>query len=274
MRIGIVAPSTPIEPALAEAVTAVAARERPEAELVFHPQCFLSDGHFAGPDAVRAAALIEVANDPAIDAIWFARGGYGACRVAEEVLDALAPAAGDKAWLGYSDAGFLLAGLFRRGIGRLAHGPMPADLKRDGGEAAVTRALGWLCAGDDAALEPSIAPGAAHAAFNMVVLSHLLGTELEPDLTGHVLMLEEVAEHTYRTDRALFHITSQPAIRRVAGVRLGRCTLVPENDRPFGGDELASARMWCDRAGIAFLGQADIGHDSANKVVPFGPWRS
>ncbi len=193
MRIGIVAPSTPIEPALAAAVAAVAERERPEAELVFHPQCFLSDGHFAGPDAVRAAALIDVANDPAIDAIWFARGGYGACRIAEEVLDALTPAAGDKAWLGYSDAGFLLAGLYRRGIGRLAHGPMPADLKRDGGEAAVARALGWLCAQDDAALELSIAGGAAHAAFNMVVLSHLLGTELEPDLTDHVLMLEEVA---------------------------------------------------------------------------------
>jgi len=28
---------------------------------------------------------------------------------------------------------------------------------------------------------------------------------------------------------------------------------------------------WCGRAGIPYLGRADIGHDSANKVVPFGP---
>src|SRR3546814_4648507 len=66
------------------------------------------------------------------------------------------------------------------------------------------------------------------------MFSQLLGTPLQPDLTGHVLMLEEVSEHTYRTDRSMFHITSNPAIRRVAGIRLGRCSLVPENDPDFG----------------------------------------
>ena len=30
------------------------------------------------------------------------------------------------------------------------------------------------------------------------------------------------------------------------------------------------ARFWCERYGIPYLGRADIGHDSANKVVPFG----
>jgi len=42
----------------------------------------------------------------------------------------------------------------------------------------------------------------------MTVLSHLLGTPYMPDLEGHVLMLEEVSEHMYRIDRAMFHITS------------------------------------------------------------------
>jgi len=30
------------------------------------------------------------------------------------------------------------------------------------------------------------------------------------------------------------------------------------------------ARFWCERSGIAFLGEADIGHDGDNRVVPFG----
>ena len=30
------------------------------------------------PDAARADALVEFGNDPAFDAVWFARGGYGA----------------------------------------------------------------------------------------------------------------------------------------------------------------------------------------------------
>jgi muramoyltetrapeptide carboxypeptidase len=58
--------------------------------------------------------------------------------------------------------------------------------------------------------------------------------------------------------------------RQLAGIRLGRCADVPENDPPFGEDEEAVVRFWCERAGIPFLGRADIGHDSANKVVPFG----
>src|SRR4051812_2259152 len=102
MRIGIVAPSTPIARDAADRVTALAAEARPELELVFHPQCFLSHNHFAGSDEVRAAAFLEVANDPAFDALWFARGGYGSCRIAETVLARLTPAARDKIYLGYS----------------------------------------------------------------------------------------------------------------------------------------------------------------------------
>ena len=44
----------------------------------------------------------------------------------------------------------------------------------------------------------------------------------------------------------------------------------PENDPDFGEDEEHIARRWCERAGVKWLGRADIGHDAANKVVPFG----
>jgi muramoyltetrapeptide carboxypeptidase len=270
MRIGIVAPSTPVKPETAERVTALARAEFPEAELVFHPQCFLSHHHFAGEDRVRAAAFLEVANDPAFDALWFARGGYGSCRIAEALVEGLAPAARDKAYMGYSDAGYVLAALYRSGFPDLAHGPMPNDVRRDGGEEAVRRALSWFVRRDPAALEPNVGETSA-AAFNITVFGQMLGTPLEADLGGHVLMLEDVAEHMYRTDRALFHITSNPAVRRVAGIRLGRCTEVPVNDPDFGESEEELFRFWCARAGIAYLGRADIGHDSANKVVPFGP---
>ena len=269
MRIAIVAPSTPILRETADRVTALAAADFPGVELVFHPQCFLSHRHFAGEDPVRANAFIEVAGDRAFDALWFARGGYGSCRIAEDVLARLGPAAREKAYLGYSDAGYMLAGLYRAGFPHLAHGPMPNDLRRDGGEAAVVRALSWLTRRDPAALEPSLAEGPA-AAFNVTVFSQLLGTALEPDLAGHVLMLEDVSEHMYRTDRALFHITGNAGVRAIAGIRLGRCSEVPDNDPDFGASEEEVFRYWCDRSGILYLGRADIGHDSANKVVPFG----
>ena len=274
MRIAVVAPSSrfesPAQAAEVQARVAAVARRHPEVELVFHPQCALAAGHFAGTDAERAAALVEVANDPAFDAVWFARGGYGSNRIAERALAGLSPAARDKAWLGYSDAGFLLAGLYRAGYPNVAHGPMPKDVTRAGGEAAVERALAWLADRSSDALEPGLEAGKLHAAFNVTVLGMLLGTPLEPDLAGHILLLEEVSEHLYAIDRALFHIMASDNVRRAAGIRLGRVNDILPNEPAFGAEAEAIMRSWCERAGIPFLGRADIGHDSANKVVPFG----
>ena len=267
MRIAVVAPSCTLRPEAAEAVAAIAST-RGDAELIIHPQCFLSDGHFAGPDEARLAALREVMADETIDAVWFARGGYGSNRIAEAAAVDLPPAARRKTYLGYSDAGFLLAAFDRQGLS-VAHGPMVQDVLRDGGEAAVHRSLDWLVRRDPAALEPGLTPGQRAMAFNLTVLSNLIGTGIEPDFSGAELLIEDVAEHEYRIDRAMFHVTGSPAIRKVATLRMGRMSEIPENDPVFGSDAESIVRDWCDRSGIAFGGHADIGHDAANRVVPF-----
>lgn len=267
MKIAVVAPSCTLKPHAAEAVSAIAAT-RGDAELVIHPQCFLSDGHFAGPDSARLAALGEVMADDSVDAIWFARGGYGSNRIAEAAAAGLPPAARGKTYLGYSDSGFLLAAFDKAGL-NVAHGPMVQDVMRLGGEAAIHRALDWLVRRDAAALEPGLQPGQPAMAFNLTVLSNLLGTAIEPDFSGRELLIEDVAEHEYRIDRAMFHVTGNPAVRRVKSIRMGRISEIPENDPAFGGDAESIVRNWCERSGIRFNGHADIGHDAANRVVPF-----
>ncbi|MGE4529265.1 MAG: LD-carboxypeptidase [Rhodospirillaceae bacterium] len=273
MRIGVVAPGGPVSPELENRLTAVVAALPPGArpEIRFHPQCFASCGHFAGDDALRAQAFLDVANDDRLDAVWFARGGYGSFRLIETVLPRLGAAARGKIYLGYSDVGALLGALYGAGIGRPAHGPMPVDLDRAGGEAAVRRALAFL-GGDETALEPAAARHAPAAAFNITILCHLIGTPYMPDLAGHALLLEEVNEPMYRIDRALGQIASAPAIRRAAGILLGRCGEIVPNDPDFGASEEDVTRYWCARSGIPYLGRADIGHDIGNKVVRFGVW--
>jgi muramoyltetrapeptide carboxypeptidase len=270
MRIGICAPSTPFTREDAARVTALAATSHPTAELVFHEQCFSENGHFAGPDAERLEAFVETANDPACEAIWFVRGGYGACRIAGNAVERLNSAAGNKLYMGYSDAGNLLGALYRAGIGRVAHGPMPADIRREGGEAAVTRALDWIVHANPQSLEASVQAGQRYAAFNLMTLAMMAGTPLMPDLKGHILMVEEVSEYLYGYDRAFFHVTSHLAGAGLAGLRLGRVSDVPENDRPFGESAEDIAERWCRKSGIPYLGRVDIGHDADNKVVPFG----
>lgn len=265
-RIAICAPSAPFTHEDAARVTALAQAEFPSHELHFHPQCFLADGHFAGPDEMRLNAFVECANDSMFDAVWFARGGYGAMRIAQDAIPLLDDNAGRKTYLGYSDGGTLLAALYRARIGRPVHAPMCADIRREGGEAAVRRVLAYL-GGDTTGLEPSL-DGQPTVAFNLMVLAMISGTPLMPGLAGHVVMLEEVSEYLYAVDRLFFHVTAH--LGGIAGIRLGRISDVPENDRPFGFEAEDIARHWCERHAIPFLGTADIGHDAANRIVPFG----
>ena len=88
----------------------------------------------------RARAFLDVANDPR-----FRRGVVRARRLW------LGPHRRARAWRGSRPrrarrpisataiCGFLLAGALSRRASRVAHGPMPADIRREGGEAAVTR---------------------------------------------------------------------------------------------------------------------------------------
>lgn len=264
-RVAICAPSRAITEDVAARVLALAA-DYPGLELSFHPQCFLSEGHFAGSDVQRQDAFLDCANDPSFDAVWAARGGYGAVRVVGDVLPRLGASAANKAYLAYSDGGTVLAGLYAKKIGHPVHAPMPADVARVGGEQAVRRTLAYF-SGDRSGLEPNLGDTPV-AAFNLMTLAMLCGTPLMPDLRGHVVMVEEVSEHLYAVDRLFFHVTAH--LHGIAGLRLGRVGDVPENDIDFGLNAEQIARHWCSRAGIAYLGRADIGHDVANKIVPFG----
>ena len=266
MRIAVVAPSCRLKHEAAEQLASIV-EARGDCEVFIHPQCFLSHGHFAGPDAARLAALREMMADPSVDAIWFARGGYGSNRIAQEVLVDLPEAALSKIYMGYSDAGFLLAGLHRAGI-KVAWGPMPQDVLRSAGHEAVARALDWLVRRDIAALEPGLEQPAM--AFNLTVLSSLLGTPLEPDFTGVDLLIEDVGEQLYRIDRAMFHVTASEQIQKVRRIRLGRICDILDNDPVFAIDEVAIVEEWCARSNILYGGRADIGHDAQNRIVPFG----
>ncbi len=105
-------------------------------------------------------------------------------------------AAKAKSYLGYSDTGFILAGLHKAGFKKVAHGPMPVDVIRgEAGEAAMRRGMAWLVEQAKGSLEKGLKPGQPNMAYNLTILSQLLGTPLEPDFTGRVLLLEDVGEY-------------------------------------------------------------------------------
>ena len=265
-RIALCCPGKPIRRERADKLLTLVQNEFPTVELRFHPQCFEHDGHFAGDDKARLAGFLDCANDPEVDSVWFAMGGYGSNRIAADAMAGREEAARGKAFVGYSDTGTLLGALYRHGIGQPVHGPLAGDIKREDGEDSVRRVLRYL-SGEKVPLEAGLDDRPV-AAFNLMTLAMLVGTDFMPDLKGHVVLVEEVAEHLYAVDRLFFHVTQH--LRGAAGIRLGRISDVPENDRPFGANEEDIARYWCEKSGIEYLGRADIGHDAANAIVPFG----
>lgn len=266
-NIAICAPATPITREHAAALEALVAAEFPGTKVTFHEQCYAAQGHFAGDDLTRLSALLDCANDPAFDTVWFAKGGYGSNRIAEAAVAQMNAEARHKTYVGFSDCGYLLAALYRAGIGQCAHGSMPVSAMSEGGREALRRVLRWLN-GDNSGLEPSLDGVTPAAAFNLITLAMLSKTPMMPDLSGHVLMVEEVAEHLYAIDRMFFALAG--SLPRLAGLRLGAITAVPENYVEFGQSEEEIARYWCDRMGVRYLGRAEIGHTAANRVVPFG----
>ncbi|MEM6909794.1 MAG: LD-carboxypeptidase [Pseudomonadota bacterium] len=266
-NIAVCAPATPITRAHAYALHALVAAEFPVHKVTFHEQCFVRAGHFAGDDLTRLTAFLECANDPSFDAVWFAKGGYGSNRIAEAAIVRLNEAARAKTYVGFSDCGYLLAALYRAGIGQSVHGSMPVSARSERGREAVRRVLQWF-GGDSSGLEPSLDGAIPAAAFNLITLAMLANTQLMPDLTDHVVMVEEVSEHLYAIDRLFFHLSGN--LPRLAGLRLGAISDVPENYVEFGQSAEEIAEFWCKRAGIPYLGRAQIGHTADNRVVPFG----
>lgn len=269
MRIGVVAPARPIGRDVAARVGAYAALTHPDIELVFHEQCFAGDGHFAGTDAERAAAFLEVANDPKYDGVWSGRGGYGSNRILHLIMPQLGPAAAAKRYCGYSDIGFVLGALYARRVGRVAHGPMPVDFGAQGaGAATVSRSLNWF-AGNNAGIEPGLG-GRPAAAFNLAILCAMVGTPWLPDLADHILLLEDVSEPLYRIDRMLFTLAHATQLKGIAGIRLGGIDDIQPNDPPWKGTLEEMVQRWCDEMKVPYLGRARIEHGKDNHVVPFG----
>ena len=85
-NIAICAPARAITKDHAAKLEALVEAEFPDHSVTFHDQCFERSGHFAGDDLTRLGGLLDCANDPAFDAVWFARGGYGSNRIAEAAI--------------------------------------------------------------------------------------------------------------------------------------------------------------------------------------------
>jgi muramoyltetrapeptide carboxypeptidase len=192
-------------------------------------------GFLAGTDQERAAGYRALLSDPDVDAIFFARGGYGSSRVLT-LIDPEQARNRPKIHLGASDLTALFAFLRRRAGLATFYGPMVAV------EIAQEEDLDW-----DVVLGGSIAPPHRFAADDVIapgrgegalvggclsLLASLSGTPEALDARGALLFWEDIGEEPYRLDRLLTQLERSGTLKDLRGMIIGSVHPGRRDDSP------------------------------------------
>jgi muramoyltetrapeptide carboxypeptidase len=243
-------------------------------------------GYFSGTDEARLADLNAALRDPAVDAVWCIRGGYGVTRILDGV-DFEALARRPRPVIGYSDITALLAAVVRRAGIVAFHAPtaraeMPlfshrhfARVLTDPAPSAAFEPLpppaGVLVpqANRVVTIRGGVAEGPL-AGGNLTLLQCLIGTAYFPDLDGALLFLEDVNEDLYRIDRMLAHLRMIGALSRLSGVLVGRFSGSKRhmNDGALGIDDVLD--HYFGPLGVPVAYGLPIGHIEDQWTMPLG----
>jgi len=270
--VGVVATGFAVRPK--ELRAGVARLRRKGLNVVVGTHTEVASGYLAGTDEQRLEDLNRALRDPALDAIWFARGGYGTAR--------LLPGVDWRAWrrhprlfVGYSDLTALFAAADRRGLGRCVLGPVVTQLndRRSFHGPSLRAALAGRAHRITIRRRQILAPGRASGRLvggNLTVLSHLCGTRAFPDLRKAVLFLEDVGEPTYRVDRMLTQLRQAVPLDRVAGVLLGDIRTTPRRRFPPDRDLDDVLAESFAGLGVPVVAGLPAGHLPGNHSLPLG----
>ena len=235
------------------------------------PNLYARARHTAGSVAERLADLTWALTAPDIDAVWYARGGFGTAHLLPHLpwdrLDG-------RPVLGFSDATALHAALLAHGHTSI-HAPVLQGLSDDafGATAAVLvdddsrQALRTLLTtGEQPALPGHLLlpgplpPPSPLVGGNLAMLASLAGTPWALHTRGRVLLLEDIGEVPYRLDRLFTQLVQSGALDGVVAVALGEFT-----DTRVSGADLDA--FWAETLaplGVPVLAGLPVGHGTRN----------
>lgn len=193
--------------------------------------------YLAGTEEQRLADLNALIRDPSVDLILAARGGYGSMKLLEGLdFDALS---GDpKPLVGYSDITALSLGIAARtgivsfsgimvtagdGFGQTTLDPQSAaSFWQAVAEGPFPRTFACLDSCDLWKIHrgPSSVSGPVFP-ICLTLLNSLLATPYVPDLTGAILVIEDVGEPLYAIDRYLTQLRFAGILEKLAAVLIG-----------------------------------------------------
>jgi muramoyltetrapeptide carboxypeptidase len=248
-------------------------------------------GYLAGDDETRAEELMWAVADPTIAAIFPARGGTGVTRLLD-VLDYSVFRRHSKILAGFSDITALHAALQSQAGWVTFHSPHPNDgIGTEHGFPDLTARTFWRAllaenysghqeqgyqvplTDDERTEVKTLAGGKAQGRLvggNLSLVTSLLGTPYEFDMTGSILLLEDVGEAPYRVDRMISQLRLAGKLEVLNGILLGQFTdCEPAEGKP----SLTLREIFDDYfggLGIPVIENFPTGHTNENVTLPLG----
>ena len=237
----------------------------------------LKEGPFAGPPELRADDLNNMFADPNIDAIFCARGGYGANRVLP-LLNYDLIKENPKIFIGNSDITAYLTSITQKTEIITFHGPMLVSYKHGFIEYNFDQMMKVLTSTKNIVINPPaefdphiLKKGTAKGPLwggNLSLVMNRLGTDGQINTTGCILFLEDLDEYLYSFERMLVHLQTAGVFNNITGLIIGELIDMKDQEISFGKSTDDIIMEICGTMDIPIVTNFPCGHGKYQATLP------
>ena len=199
---------------------------------------FISDGVFAGTKIDRTERLQTSLDNKNIKAILFARGGYGALQIIDD-LNFTKFVRNPKWLIGFSDITTIICHIQQNFKIQSIHAPMAYNFNFT--DKRYLKMLARMLEGKRESVKikssnydtTGIVEGEVIGG-NLSILYSLVGSRSLTNLQNQILFIEEVDEYLYHFERMLISLDRCGFLSNISGIIVGQMTSMHDNEIGFG----------------------------------------
>ena len=243
-------------------------------EVVFGEHVFDSFRYMAGTAENRAADIMKFYLDKEIKAIFATSGGDG-CQYVLPLLDFEIIQKNPKPFCGFSDTTALLNALTARtGLVNFNGLTLNYDFRSGRLNPQLDKAIKTVLFGNDFCFAGGecVKEGDAQGILIggcLSLLRNLCGTAYFPEMSGKILLIEDVEEPTYKIDLMLQQISQNPGFDKIKGIIFGNfldCSVRKEADGMI--DEVID--FFAGGLDVPVIKNFPFGHEFDRRLLPLG----
>jgi muramoyltetrapeptide carboxypeptidase len=235
---------------------------------------------FSGSDEERAADIQAMINDPEVDAIISARGGYGCVRIVDKI-DFTPLLEKPKLFIGFSDMTVFHQHIYRHFNLPTLHAQMVFGMNEERSTPDSLHNLIRVLKGEKISYNVDAHPlnraGVADGVLlggNLSILYAISGSTSEADLNGKILFLEDLDEYLYHIDRMMMQLKRSGKLAGLGGLVVGGMSDMRDNTIPFGKTAEEIIREAVEEYDYPVIFNFPAGHIRNNHPLMLGvPWQ-